>query len=56
MTDERRPLPADPMECRQNAEELLAHNDGGDDPVAACAWALLAIAAELATIRRSVKR
>ncbi|MFD7429053.1 hypothetical protein ACFV6Z_18700 [Streptomyces sp. NPDC059818] len=52
MSEARRPLPADPLECRQNAEQLLAQNEG-DDPVAACAWALLAVAAELATIRRS---
>lgn len=55
MTEERRPRPADSLDCRQNAEELLAQNEGGDDPVAACAWALLAVAAELATIRRSMR-
>lgn len=56
MTDQRRPLPADSLDCRQNAEQLLAQNEGGDDPVAACAWALLAVASELATIRRTVKK
>lgn len=52
MTADHGPLPADTLVCRQKAEELLAHNKGGDDPVAACAWALLAVAGELAAIRR----
>lgn len=54
MSDERRPLPADQLVCRQNAEALLAQNEGGDDPVAACAWALLAIAGQLAAIQRKL--
>ncbi|MFJ2707851.1 hypothetical protein ACIO3R_32325 [Streptomyces sp. NPDC087428] len=49
---ERRPLPADALECRQNAEQALTE----PAPLSACAWALLAIAAELGEIRRSVKK
>ncbi|MFE9300828.1 hypothetical protein [Streptomyces sp. NPDC006856] len=52
----RPPLPTDPLECRQNAERLLANNEGGDDPAAALAWALLAVASELATIRRTLAK
>lgn len=48
----RRPLPLDALECRQSAEDAL---NGEQAPLTACAWALLAVAAELATIRRSLK-
>ncbi|MFD3657031.1 hypothetical protein [Streptomyces sp. NPDC058620] len=51
----RAALPADSLECRQNAEQLLAQN-GGNDPAAASAWALLAVAAELAAIRRDLRK
>lgn len=50
MSEERRPLPPDALECRQNAEQALTE----PAPLSACAWALLAVAAELAVIRRSL--
>jgi hypothetical protein len=43
---------ADSNECRRAAEEALGNNQ---DPVTACAWALLAIAGDLAAIRRARK-
>lgn len=57
----RPPLPAEPLECRQHAEAALgewavradAEPDRG--PLHAIAWALLAIAGELATIRRATR-
>jgi hypothetical protein len=51
---ERRPLPAEPLECRQNAEQLLRDRDAL--PSEATSWALLAIAGELAEIRRALRR
>lgn len=45
------PAPAAPLECRQNAERSLPGNTAG-----ACVWALLAIAGELAEIRRELRR
>lgn len=57
MDGERRPpLPTEPLECRQHAEALLQENDGGGGPAAAIAWTLLAIAGELATIRRQLTK
>ncbi|WP_168712366.1 hypothetical protein [Streptomyces sp. A1277] len=50
--DERRPTPADSLECRQNAEDALRDQA----PLSACAWALLALAAEAAAVRRSSRR
>lgn len=50
MSEERRPLPPESLECRQNAEQALTE----PAPLTACAWALLAVAAELAAIRRSL--
>lgn len=50
--EQRRPTPADSLECRQNAEDALRDQA----PLSACAWALLAIAAEAAVIRRTGQR
>ncbi|MFJ3597901.1 hypothetical protein ACIPRU_15460 [Streptomyces sp. NPDC090126] len=49
---ERPPLPADSLDCRRNAESAL----DGQDPLSACAWALLAIAGDVAAIRRTVRK
>jgi hypothetical protein len=51
-TPDRRPLPTDTLECRQNAEGALADQA----PLSACAWALLAIAGDVAAIRRILKK
>lgn len=45
-------LPTETLECRQIAERAL--NDR--DPMEAIAWALLAIAGELAEIRRELRK
>jgi hypothetical protein len=53
MADEtpvRAPLPTEPLECRQMAE------DGTRSDGERLRWALLAIAGELHTIRRSLTR
>lgn len=50
----RAPLPAEPLECRQRAEELLGLGDVDVDVPRAIAFALLAIAGELHTIRRQL--
>lgn len=52
VTEQRRPLPADALECRQNAQDAVRDQA----PLSACAWALLAIAAEVADIRRAGRR
>ncbi|MFF8793338.1 hypothetical protein [Streptomyces globisporus] len=49
---ERRPLPAASLDCRQNAEAALANQA----PLSACAWALLAIAGDVAAIRRTLSK
>ncbi|MFD8471886.1 hypothetical protein ACFV2E_07480 [Streptomyces globisporus] len=49
---ERRPLPADSLDCRRNAEAALS----GQAPLSACAWALLAIAGDVAAIRRTLSK
>ncbi|WUI00207.1 hypothetical protein OHR68_43195 [Spirillospora sp. NBC_00431] len=49
---DRRPLPVEPLECRQHAEELLAE----ERPWSSAIWALLAIAGELAAIRRQLEK
>lgn len=46
-----RRAPTDPLECRQNAERSLPGNQAG-----ASVWALLAIAGELAEIRRELRK
>ncbi|MET9050142.1 hypothetical protein ABZW50_03185 [Streptomyces bacillaris] len=51
MTERPAPL-ADSAECRRLAEEALRE---AQDPAAACAWALLAIAGDLAALRRAGK-
>lgn len=56
---QRPPLPAEPLECRQHAEASLgpwAVSDPDRGPLHAIAWALLAIAGELATIRRTMAK
>lgn len=56
----RPPLPADPLECRQHAQRSLgewavnADADPDHGPLHAIAWALLAVAGELAAIRRAM--
>lgn len=53
------PLPRDPLECRQNAERSLGERvvrDKENGPLHATAWALLAVAGELAEIRRELRR
>ncbi|MER6603914.1 hypothetical protein [Streptomyces parvus] len=53
MSSPERPKPlADSNECRRAAEEALRN---GQDPLTACVWALLAIAGDLAAIRRAGK-
>ncbi|MET9516388.1 hypothetical protein [Streptomyces sp. NPDC002994] len=56
MSGEERPrLPqTEPHECRRRAEDFLGLGDVDVDAPKAIGWALLAIAAELATIRRSL--
>ena len=54
--EERQPLPPEPLECRQNAERLLARSSVEALPIKAVAWALLAIAGELAVIRREMRK
>jgi hypothetical protein len=51
--DPRPPLPVDPLECRHKAEQLLAERDASPAEKAT-GWALLAIAGELAAIRRQL--
>lgn len=51
----RRPLPPEPLECRQKAAALLLE-DAFASPAVATAWALLAVAGELAEIRRELRR
>lgn len=59
--EERRPpLPTDPLECRQRADALLTADHSSLDAAtaaaaAATAWAQLAVAGELAVIRRALK-
>jgi hypothetical protein len=48
------PLPPDALECRRAAAQELARPDG--NPARAHAWALLAIAAEMAAQRRDERR
>ncbi|HEX6682433.1 MAG TPA: hypothetical protein VF062_06535 [Candidatus Limnocylindrales bacterium] len=48
-------LPEGALECRQRAELLLT-SEHPEAPARATAWALLAVAAELAEIRRELKR
>lgn len=53
------PLPKDPLECRQEAERLLGQGTPSDTTGrqrTALVWALLAVAGELATIRRELLR
>jgi hypothetical protein len=51
------PLPQEPLACRQNAEQNLFHQKPVPENAAfATAWALLAIAGELAEIRRELRR
>lgn len=57
MTDDppaRAPLPPDPLECRQKAAAVLTV--GLASPAEASAWALLAIAGDLAVIRRIMEK
>ncbi|WP_318196907.1 hypothetical protein [Streptomyces sp. MCL20-2] len=49
---QHRPLPADSLDCRRNAEAALADQA----PLSACAWALLAIAGDVAAIRRTLSK
>ncbi|MEU3600882.1 hypothetical protein ABZ714_19485 [Streptomyces sp. NPDC006798] len=53
-----RPLPVEPLECRQAAEQHLSDNPPapGDHTGTAAVWALLAIAGELREIRRLLGR
>lgn len=53
--EQRPPLPPDPLECRQKAAALLLE-DKFASPSVATAWALLAVAGELAEIRRELRR
>jgi hypothetical protein len=55
MTAPRPPLPVDALEARQHAE-TNARTADSDAPARAVAWALLAIAGELAEIRRELQR
>lgn len=51
------PLPQEPLICRRNAERSLGDwvvRDKDAGPLHAAAWALLAIAGELAEIRREL--
>jgi hypothetical protein len=48
MAVDARELPTEPLECRQNAEAALRD----EAPSTAMTWALLAIAGELADLRR----
>ena len=52
--EQRAPLPPEPLECRQKAAALL--EDKYASPAEVTAWALLAIAGELAAIRRELRR
>ena len=57
--EERQPLPPEPLECRQNAQRSLGEwvvRDKENGPLHAIAWALLAIAGELAVIRREMRK
>jgi len=59
MAGERPPLPPDPLECRQNAQQCLGEwvvRDPAGGPLHAIAWALLAIGGELAAIRRATAK
>jgi hypothetical protein len=47
-------LPAEPLQCRKTAEANLEEPDSA--PLRAVAWALLAVAGELAEVRRELKR
>ncbi|MGW4030748.1 hypothetical protein ACWEFL_15750 [Streptomyces sp. NPDC004838] len=57
-TPERRPLPAESAECRQNAEQLLPESPAALTARvgAAAVWALLAIAGELREIRGLLRK
>ncbi|MFE9765117.1 hypothetical protein ACFYPC_11380 [Streptomyces sp. NPDC005808] len=46
----------EPQECRSRAEELLAVGDIKEVGPRAIAWALLAVAGELHTIRKQLSR
>jgi hypothetical protein len=48
------PLPREPLELRQRAEEFLGLGEADADVPRAIGFALLAIAGELATIRRDL--
>jgi hypothetical protein len=56
--EERRfPLPQEPLECRRIAEQNIFHEQPVPEQAAfATAWALLAIAGELAEIRRALHK
>jgi hypothetical protein len=51
-TPARAPLPPDSLECRQKAAALLTADIAS--PAEATAWVLLAIAGDLAAIRRDL--
>lgn len=56
-TGPRRPLPTDPLQLRQDAEAALTRPGGEPNrELTAIALALLAIAGELAAIRRSTTK
>ncbi|WP_299542028.1 hypothetical protein [uncultured Streptomyces sp.] len=48
----RRPLPDDSLECRQTAQAALT----AGDTATGTAWAILAVAAELAQARRDRRK
>ncbi|WP_046507087.1 hypothetical protein [Streptomyces odonnellii] len=50
-----RPLPTDPAEARHHAEQLLTQQPAAL-AATAIGWALLAVAGELAEIRREMRR
>ncbi|MFJ4907722.1 hypothetical protein ACIQCR_24595 [Streptomyces sp. NPDC093249] len=57
--EQREPLPQEPLICRRNAERSLgewAVRDAKAGPLHATAWALLAVAGELAEIQRELRR
>jgi hypothetical protein len=59
VTAPRRPyVGAEAHECKQQAEQLLADDEGRADVRAgrAIAWALLAVAAELHIIRKEIRK
>lgn len=46
----------EPLECRQRAEAALRTHNSPAAPTRAVGWALLAVAGELAEIRRTLQR